>query len=65
LDSSEGKQKDKETLIDMVKLCYNLQGKGKNRKRELSEVIEIIENKTIYFEKLRNKEIQLISEDSE
>lgn len=58
LDSSEGKQKDKETLIEMVKLCYKLQGKGKNRKRELSEVLEIIENKTIYFEKLKfDKEI--------
>ena len=55
MDSSEGKQKDKETLIEMVKLCYKLQGKGKNRKRELSEVLEIIENKTRYFEKLESE----------
>ncbi len=66
LDSSEGKQKDKETLIEMVKLCYKLQGKGKNRKRELSEVLEIIENKTIYFDNLRiNKEIQLSESETE
>jgi hypothetical protein len=25
----------------MVKLSYNLQGKGKNRKRDLSEILEI------------------------
>lgn len=49
LDSSEGKQKDKQTLIEMVKLCYSLQGKGKNRKRELLEILEIIENKKIYL----------------
>jgi len=50
--SSEGKQKYKNTLIEMVKLSYKLQGKGKNRKRELSEILEIIENKTVYFNKL-------------
>lgn len=50
----------------MVKLCYKLQGKGKNRKRELSEVLEIIENKTSYFDKLEiSKEIQLNSKDTE
>lgn len=66
LESSEGKQKDKDTLIEMVKLCYKLQGKGKNRKRELSEVLEIIENKTSYFDKLEiSKEIQLNSKDTE
>lgn len=43
LDSSEGKQKDKQTLIEMVKLCYRLQGKGKIEKRELLEILEIIE----------------------
>nr|YP_006576297.1 hypothetical protein [Lentinula edodes]UZS77540.1 hypothetical protein [Lentinula edodes]UZS77566.1 hypothetical protein [Lentinula edodes]UZS77615.1 hypothetical protein [Lentinula edodes]UZS77641.1 hypothetical protein [Lentinula edodes]UZS77667.1 hypothetical protein [Lentinula edodes] len=69
LDSSEGKQKDRENLIEMIKLCYRLQGKGKNRKRKLSEVLEIVENKTIYFDNLIiNKEIQLRdleTEDSE
>ncbi len=30
IQSSEGKQKDKETLIELVKLAYTLQGKGKN-----------------------------------
>ena len=34
----------------MVKLAYTLQGKGKNRKRELSEILKIIENKTEYFD---------------
>lgn len=33
LQSSEGKQKDKETLIELVKLAYTLEGKGKTRKR--------------------------------
>lgn len=60
LQSSEGKQKNKETLIEMVKLIYKLQGKGKNRKREISEILEIIEDKTTYFNKITNnsKEIQ-------
>lgn len=49
LQSSEGKQTNKETLIEMVKLSYKLQGKGKNRKRELSEILKIIEDKTNYF----------------
>jgi hypothetical protein len=52
LQSSEGKQKNKDTLIEMVKFSYKLQGKGKTRKRELSEILEIIENKTAYFNKI-------------
>lgn len=61
LQSSEGKQKNKESLIEMVKLIYKLQGKGKNRKREISEILEIIEDKTTYFNKITNikKEIQI------
>src|ERR1700742_1664025 len=54
--SSEGKQKNKEDLKEMVKLSYKLQGKGKTRKRELSEILEIIENKDNYF----NKPITLV-----
>ncbi len=49
IQSSEGKQKDKETLIELVKLAYTLQGKGKTRKRELSEILLIIEDKNAYF----------------
>jgi len=49
LQSSEGKQKDKESLIELVKLAYTLQGKGKNRKRELSEILLIIADKDKYF----------------
>ena len=49
LQSSEGKQKNKETLIELVKLAYTLQGKGKQRKRELSEILLIIEDKNKYF----------------
>lgn len=62
LQSCEGGQRYKESLIEMVKLAYTLQGKGKNRKREISEIFEIIENKTSYFEKLnslKNKDINL------
>lgn len=47
--SSEGKQREKESLIEMVKLAYQLQGKGNNRKRELSEVLKIIQDKNAYF----------------
>jgi hypothetical protein len=49
LQSSEGKQREKYSLIEMVKLVYQLEGKGKNRKRDLSEILYIIENKTEYF----------------
>ena len=51
LQSSEGKQKNKESLIELVKLSYKLTGKGKTRKRELSEILEIIEDKHAYFNK--------------
>ena len=51
LDSAAGHQKDKNTLIEMVRLVYTLQGKGKVRKRTLEEVIEIINDKSSYFNK--------------
>lgn len=47
--SSLGYQRDKNNLIYLVKLAYNLQGKGKTRKRELSEILKIIEDKDSYF----------------
>ena len=50
--SALGKQRQKEDLIYLVKLAYKLQGKGKTRKRDLSEILEIIENKESYFNKL-------------
>lgn len=64
LQSSEGGQRNKESLIEMVKLAYTLQGKGNNRKRQLSEILEIIENKTNYFERIntnlpKDKDINL------
>lgn len=49
LQSSEGKQKDKETLIELVKLAYTMKGKGKGRKRDLDTILSIIENKDSYF----------------
>ena len=49
LESSEGKQRNKDTLIELVKLAYTLQCKGKQRKRELSEILMIIEDKNTYF----------------
>ena len=49
LESAEGKQKSKNTLIELVKLSYLLKGKGKTRKRKLSEILEIIENKNAFF----------------
>ena len=48
LMSEAGAQKNKETLIDMVKIAYTLIGKGKGRKRTLSEVLEIINDKEDY-----------------
>ena len=57
LDSQAGHQKQKDTLIEMVKLAYTLSGKGKNRKRTLEEVIEIINDKTNYFDKIKNNSI--------
>jgi len=47
--SSEGKQRHRDGLIYLVELAYTLQGKGKTRKRELSEILQIIEDKETYF----------------
>jgi hypothetical protein len=41
----------------MVKLSYKLQGKGKTRKRELSDILGIIEDKNSFFNK---EEITLV-----
>jgi hypothetical protein len=49
--SEAGHQKNKDTLIAMVKLAYTFEGKGKYRKRSLDEIIEIINDKNTYFEK--------------
>jgi hypothetical protein len=57
LMSAEGKQKDKETLIEMVKLSYTLIGKGKGRKRTLNEVLEIINDKETYFSNLAKQNL--------
>jgi LAGLIDADG endonuclease len=57
LMSAEGKQKDKETLIEMIKLSYTLIGKGKGRKRTLNEVLEIINDKETYFSKLEKQNL--------
>jgi hypothetical protein len=54
--SSEGKQRDKESLIEIVNLAYSIQGKGKGRKRDINEILKIIENKTKYFSSLENIE---------
>lgn len=55
LKSAAGHQKNKNTLIEMVKLAYTLQGKGKVRKRNLDEVLSIINDKTAYFKKIEIK----------
>jgi LAGLIDADG DNA endonuclease family protein len=54
LDSAAGHQKQKDTLIEMVKLAYTLtgKGKGKSRKRTLPEVLEIINDKSILDNKI-------------
>nr|YP_009649327.1 LAGLIDADG type 1 homing endonuclease [Rhizopogon vinicolor]QDA23242.1 LAGLIDADG type 1 homing endonuclease [Rhizopogon vinicolor] len=57
LMSAEGKQRNKETLIEMVKLSYNLTGKGKGRKRTLNEVLEIINDKETYFSNLAKQNL--------
>jgi len=38
----------------MVKIAYSLIGKGKGRKRTLEEVLEIINDKESYFNKLES-----------
>ena len=52
--SAEGGQSNKNTLIEMVKLIYEFEkfklGKGKTRKRNLKEILEIISDKNKYFE---------------
>lgn len=58
LMSEAGNQKNKETLIDMVKIAYTLIGKGKGRKRTLSEVLEIINDKEAYFNKNDNSNLE-------
>jgi len=56
--SSEGGQSNKDTLIEMVKLIYefdkNKVGKGKSRKRNLKEILEIIKDKNKYFDNINN-----------
>jgi LAGLIDADG endonuclease len=54
ISSSMGNQKNKDTLIEMIKLAYKLEGKGKNRKRQLNEILEIIEDKILYFNRFRD-----------
>lgn len=56
LKSSDGGQRDKDSLIEIINLAYSIQGKGKTRKRQISEILEIIENKTAYFEKIKHKQ---------
>ena len=58
LMSEAGAQKNKETLIEMVKIAYTLIGKGKGRKRTLSEVLEIINDKEAYFKKIDNSNLE-------
>jgi hypothetical protein len=52
--TAAGGQKNKETLIKLVKIVYTLEAKGTKRKRELSEILSIIEDKTTYFNSLKN-----------
>ena len=59
LMSEAGAQKNKETLIDMVKIAYTLIGKGKGRKRTLSEVLDIINDKEAYFNKIDNSNSEI------
>jgi len=52
LNSQAGHQKQKDTLIEMVKLAYTFSGKGKNRKRPLEKILEIINDKEAYFNRI-------------
>lgn len=44
-----GTHTSQQGFIELVKLVYTYQGKGKTRKRTLDEIIFIIENKETYF----------------
>ena len=58
LMSEAGGQKNKETLIEMVKIAYTLIGKGKGRKITLSEILEIVNDKEAYFNKNDNSNLE-------
>ena len=49
LKSSEEDIRNKDTLIEWVKLSYSLTGIGKTRKRPFSEILRIIQDKETYF----------------
>ena len=49
LKSSEEDIRNKDTLIEWVKLSYSLTGKGKTRKRPFSEILRIIQDKETYL----------------
>ena len=60
--SEAGGQKNKESLsgrAEMVKIAYTLIGKGKGRKRTLSEVLDIINDKEAYFNKIDNSNSEI------
>jgi len=52
--SAEGGQSNKDSLIKMINLIYDFDknkiGKGKTRKRDLNEILEIISDKNKYFD---------------
>ena len=49
LDSASGHQKNKDTLIEMVKSVYTYKGKGKARAKNLDQIINIINDKNKYL----------------
>lgn len=57
--SAAGDQKNKDTLIKMVNLAYSLKGKGKGRKRPISEILYIIENKEAYFKNVKIEKMEV------
>lgn len=56
--SAGGGQSNKNSLIEMIRLIYDFDknkiGKGKTRKRDLNEILEIITDKNKYFDAIKD-----------
>uniref|UniRef100_A0A896Z9G8 LAGLIDADG endonuclease n=1 Tax=Coniophora olivacea TaxID=85977 RepID=A0A896Z9G8_9AGAM len=64
LKLANGEHKNQENLIEMIKLCYLVSGKGMGRKRPLDEILAIVKDKKGYFDNANNSKL-LLTSDSE
>ena len=64
LKLEKGEHKNQENLLEMIKLCYQVSGKGSGRKRPLDEILAIVKDKKGFFDNAENSKL-LSSSDSE